>query len=128
MKRILLADDEAHISRMLSERLKREGFEVVCAHDGEEAWELAQEQTPDLVVTDLQMPVMSGLDLARALRGHAPTAQTPLIMLTARGYVVDAKERAEVGITEMHPKPFSVRHLVERVRALLGENGAREAA
>jgi DNA-binding response OmpR family regulator len=128
MKRILLADDEPHISRMLCERLTREGFEVVCARDGEEAWELAQEQTPDLVVTDLQMPVMSGLDLAKALRGHGPTAKTPLIMLTARGYVVDGQERAEAGITEMHPKPFSVRHLVERVRALLGVSGAREAA
>lgn len=128
MKRILLADDEAHISRLLCERLKREGFDVVCARDGEEAWELAQEQAPDLVVTDLQMPIMSGLDLARCLRGHGPTAQTPLIMLTARGYVVDVKERTEAGITEMHPKPFSVRHLVERVRALLGESGAREAA
>ncbi len=116
---ILIADDEAPISHLLSRKLEQEGFDVMVAQDGEEAWELAQERTPDLVITDLQMPFMSGLDLAHALRGHEPTSRIPLIMLTARGYVLEPEVLQAARITELHAKPFGLRRIVERVKALL---------
>ncbi|MBX3363264.1 MAG: response regulator [Phycisphaeraceae bacterium] len=116
---ILIADDEAPISHLLRERLLHAGYDVLVAQDGEEAWELAQERTPDLVITDLQMPFMSGLDLAHVLREHPPTADIPLIMLTARGYVLDPQVVASAKITELHAKPFGLRRLLDRVAALL---------
>lgn len=128
MHRILLADDESHISHLVAQRLEQEGFAVRVARDGEEAWEMAQDEAPDLVITDLQMPHMSGLEFAVALRRHEPTAHIPVIMLTARGYVLESETLGEARISELHSKPFSVRRLVERVKVLLNGLGAPERA
>ncbi|MCB9844959.1 MAG: response regulator [Phycisphaeraceae bacterium] len=122
--RILLADDEAHITHLVARRLEALGYEVLVACDGEEALHLATEHAPDLIVTDLQMPYLSGLDVATRLRQTEAGRDIPIIMLTARGYALSTEQVAPAQITEMHSKPFSVRRLVERIEHLLRERGA----
>ena len=83
--RILLADDELHIRRAAEFKLKRE-YEVLCAEDGQEAWEMILEDRPDVLVTDLQMPRMTGIELIEHIRANEATADLPVILLTAKGF------------------------------------------
>lgn len=117
---ILLADDEAHITFVVARTLEKAGFSVVIARDGEEAFELAREHRPDLLITDLQMPHMSGLQLCQRLKANPETAGTPAIMLTARGYVLDTGEVARTNIRMVLSKPFSAREILQRARDVLG--------
>ena len=127
---ILICDDEPHITHVVSSRFRREGYEVLIANDGEEAFELAREHTPDLVITDLQMPYTSGLELALRLRCNTSTATTPVIMLTARGYVLDSDDVRATNIRQVMSKPFSAREIVRLASTILnGESDQkREAA
>src|SRR5688572_23620648 len=84
--RVLLVDDELHILRAAEFKLKRQGYEVVCALDGEEAWERIGESRPDIVVTDCQMPRLNGLELIERIRQTPDLADLPVIMVTAKGY------------------------------------------
>lgn len=130
MNRVLLADDELHILRAAEFRMKRHGFEVVCANDGEEAWEILNEQRVDLLVTDFQMPRLSGLDLIRRLRERPELRSLPVFMLTAKGYELPQRELAEtLGIIEIIDKPFSPRELCDRVQKELDrtQEAARSA-
>ena len=120
-KTILVADDEAHILHVVSMKLRNAGYEVVTAMDGEEALELCGAEPPDLVITDYQMPIMSGLEFCRALRTSDATKHIPAIMLTARGFDIEPTEMAEAGIAAVLAKPFSPREVLERVRGLLGK-------
>ena len=117
---ILLADDEAHITCVVAQKLRSSGFQVVVARDGQEAYELACRAAPALVITDLQMPRMSGLDLALKLRETPSTSQLPVLMLTARGYILDPAVLAKTNIRQVVGKPFSARDLVKRVFETLG--------
>lgn len=117
---ILLADDEAHITCVVAAKLRGVGFAVVTARDGEEALDLALRSPPDLVITDLQMPRLSGLELACRLRENPSTASVPVIMLTARGYIAETHELARTNIRRMMSKPFSAREVVRHVTELLG--------
>lgn len=119
MYRVLLADDEAHVTHLVERRLCESGYSVRVARDGEEAWAIAQEWSPQLVVTDLQMPYMNGLELSRLLRTLPETRSIPIVMLTARGYGVTSAEREEAGLVNLLPKPFSVRKLVAMIDELL---------
>ena len=116
---ILLADDEAHITCVVAGKLRASGFQVMVARDGEEALELARHSTPQLVITDLQMPRMSGLELALQLKLDGPTSQIPVIMLSARGYHLEQKDTEESGILMMISKPFSPRQLLAAVDDVL---------
>ena len=128
MPTILLADDEAHITCVLAQRLRTAGFAVVAARDGEEAFDLALKTRPAVVVTDLQMPRMSGLELALRLKEAASTSGTPVIMLTARGYIVEAPTMERTNIRHVIGKPFSAKDIVRRVVELVGESAKSEAA
>jgi DNA-binding response OmpR family regulator len=126
---ILLADDEPLITCVVAQRIRGAGYTVVVAHDGEEALELAQENPPNLVVTDLQMPRMSGIELAQRLQSHGPTANVPVIMLTARGYILQSAD-APSNIKHLMSKPFSPKEVLAKIDALLGRSpaaGARAA-
>ncbi len=117
---VLLADDEAHITCVVAQKLRNSGFQVFEARDGEEAYELACRVSPALVITDLQMPRMSGLDLALKLRETPATGLIPVLMLTARGYILDPKLLAKTNIRQVMGKPFSARDLVKTVLETLG--------
>jgi two-component system, OmpR family, alkaline phosphatase synthesis response regulator PhoP len=119
-KRILLCDDELHILRAAEFKFKRAGYDVICATDGQEGWDRIQESPPDIVVTDCQMPRMSGLALAEKIRTTPATAHLPVIMLSAKGFELSAEElRAQYGIRCLMAKPFSPRELFTRVESIL---------
>jgi len=119
-KRILLCDDELHILRAAEFKFKRAGFDVVCANDGQEGWEQIEKRQPDIVVTDCQMPRLSGLGLAERIRQTPATADLPVIMLSAKGFEISPDElRAKYGIRCLMAKPFSPRELFARVEAVL---------
>lgn len=125
---ILLADDEAHVVLILARRLEAEGYRLSEASNGREALDAARREPPDLIITDLQMPQMSGLELAQVLRADSATAQIPLIMLTGRGYTVDSEALSRTNICELRPKPFSARAIVQLVAEILGRGGAMAVA
>jgi two-component system alkaline phosphatase synthesis response regulator PhoP len=121
-KRILLCDDELHILRAAEFKFKRAGYEVLCAGDGQEGWERIQEFRPDIVVTDCQMPRLSGLGLAERIRNSPHTAEVPVIMLSAKGFELSPEElRTNYGIRCLMSKPFSPRELFARVEAVLAD-------
>lgn len=128
MALVLLADDDAHVSCLIARKLEQCGHEVLVARDGEEAWQIAQESLPALVVTDLQMPYLTGIELARLLKGHAATASTPVIMLTARGYVLAPEQLAQTNIKHLESKPFGVKRLVGLIEETLAATGAGRAS
>ena len=116
---ILAVDDEAHILHVVSLKLKNAGYSVLTANDAEEALELAAGTPVDLVITDFQMPGMSGLDLARSLHAEPGRRNLPVILLTAHGLALEQVELAHAGITACLFKPFSPRDLLAKVHQLL---------
>jgi two-component system, OmpR family, alkaline phosphatase synthesis response regulator PhoP len=116
MPTILVVDDEPKITQLVRDYLERAGFTVRTAHDGREALMRARTDRPDLVVLDLGLPLLDGLDVTRQLRREG---STPIIMLTARDDEVDRVAGLELGADDYVTKPFSPRELVARVRAVL---------
>ena len=122
-KKVLVADDEAHIRHVLGLKLANAGYDVVTAMDGEEALELCLAERPDLVCTDLQMPYLSGLELSQKLQENDQTRRIPILMLTARGFELQPHEMASAGVVDMLSKPFSPREVLEKVQHLIGQAG-----
>ena len=118
-KTILVADDESHILHVVSLKLRNAGFRVVTARDGQEAFEMALQEHPDLLITDYHMPQLSGLELCRKLKQDPATQNIPAIMLTARGYHLEPHDTEQSGILRMLSKPFSPRHLLATVNEVL---------
>lgn len=118
-KTILVADDESHILHVVSLKLRNAGYRVVTARDGQEAFETAQAERPDLIITDYHMPQLSGLELCRKLKQDPSTQNIPAIMLTARGYHLEPHDTEQSGILRMLSKPFSPRHLLATVNDVL---------
>ncbi len=119
-KTILVADDESHILNVVSLKLRNAGFKVITARDGQEAYELANTEKPDLLITDYHMPQMSGIELCRKLKESDATAKIPAIMLTARGYSLEPGDTEQSGINQLISKPFSPRQLLTAVNEVLG--------
>jgi two-component system phosphate regulon response regulator PhoB len=117
--RVLIAEDEADIRDLLAFHLERDGYEVSRARTGTEALRLAQDRHPDLLVLDLMLPEMNGLEVCRRLRQDAATAGLPIVMLTAKGDEVDRVVGLEMGADDYIVKPFSPKEVVARVRAVL---------
>jgi two-component system, OmpR family, alkaline phosphatase synthesis response regulator PhoP len=118
-KTILVADDETHILHVVSLKLRNAGYLVITARDGQEALEMAQQEKPDLVITDYHMPHLSGLELCQRLKQDPATSAIPAIMLTARGYQLDPADTEQSGILRMLSKPFSPRQLLITVNEVL---------
>ena len=116
---ILVADDESHILHVVSLKLKNAGYRVLTARDGQEALEIAQQEKPDLLITDYHMPQLSGIELCRKLKADPATSSIPAIMLTARGYELEPADTEQSGILRMLSKPFSPRHLLSTVEEVL---------
>src|SRR3974377_1874448 len=115
--KILIVEDEPNMVAGLRDNFEYEGFQVITAFDGVEGLERALKDSPDLVVLDVMMPRMSGLDVCKQLKAKRPSI--PIIMLTARGQEVDKVVGLELGADDYVTKPFSIRELLARVKAVL---------
>jgi len=124
-ERILVADDEASIRRILETRLKMVGYEVITAADGEEALEAFQKHNPDLIILDVMMPKMDGYGVTREVRRNS---DVPIIILTALGDVSERITGLELGADDYVVKPFSPKELEARVRAVLRRTNEKEIA
>ncbi|MGV8058330.1 MAG: response regulator [Smithellaceae bacterium] len=125
-KTILVVDDEKDIVELVAYNLEQGGFVVIRAYDGEKALELVKVKKPDLVLLDLMLPGINGLDVCRIIRGNPEMAATPIIMLTAKGEDIDKVVGLEMGADDYITKPFSVRELVARVRTVLRRSEIRD--
>lgn len=117
--KILVVDDEEDILNLLVYNLEKEGYLVCRALDGREALRVVKAEKPDLIILDLMLPEIPGLEVAKTLRKDADTASIPIIMLTARGSEIDTVLGLEIGADDYVTKPFSVRELAARVKAVL---------
>lgn len=121
-RRIIVCDDEPYITRTVSMKLSKAGFHVETAPHGEAAWKLIQQEVPDLLITDCQMPRMSGLELLRCLRSYPDTRHLPVILLTAKGFELDENRLTqELWVAHVVYKPFSPRELLALVCDVLEE-------
>ncbi|MEN6407023.1 MAG: response regulator [Thermoguttaceae bacterium] len=121
-KRVLLCDDEIHILRAAEFKLKKAGYDVHVANDGQEAWEAIQQQKPDVLITDCQMPRLDGLGLVQKVRADSQLADLPIFMLTAKGFELSHDDlAAKWDVRAVIAKPFSPRELLRQVDAALGE-------
>jgi len=123
-KKALVVDDEFHIVQVVSIKLKNNGFEVLTAENGSVAYNLACETKPDVIVTDYQMPVMSGLELIEKLRANPQTAQIPVIMLTARGFAIEDEAKEKLRVSACLSKPFSPREVLQTIEETLRQSVA----
>jgi diguanylate cyclase (GGDEF)-like protein len=121
-ERILVVDDDEDIARFVQISLEIEGFQVFVAHDGEAALEAVQEHQPDLVILDLMMPTIDGVEVTKKMRANAMTSALPIIMLTARGQTVDKVLALTAGADDYIVKPFETMELVARIRSTLRRN------
>jgi len=126
--RVLIVEDEPDIRALVVHHLKREGYQVSAACSGEEALRQVQAALPDLVLLDLMMPAMDGLEVCRRLRQDPATAMLPIVMLTAKGDEIDRVLGLEIGADDYVVKPFSPKELLARVRAVLRRSRAAPGA
>ena len=117
--RIFVVEDDEDIAELVAHHLRREGFEIKVFHSGGDVMELVRQQPPDLVVLDLMLPGLSGLEICRMMRAEAAIATVPIIMLTARAEEEDRVHGLELGADDYLTKPFSPRELIARIRAVL---------
>jgi len=120
-RQILIVDDELHIVQVLAVKLKNAGYRVLTAVDGEEALTVATKEQPDVIITDFQMPYMTGVELCRALLDQPVTASIPVYILTARGYALDDDDLKLENIKEVLYKPFSPRAILGKVESLFAD-------
>ena len=118
-EKILAIDDEEDILELVRYNLEKEGFKVTCAETGEAALKKAESENFNLILLDLMLPGIDGLEVARRLKNNAKTSAVPIIMLTAKGEEADVVTGLELGADDYITKPFSPRVLVARVRAVL---------
>ena len=117
--KILVIEDDKSLAGILEYNLSKSGFEVACAHDGQNGLEQAQLKLPDLVVLDVMIPIMDGLEVCRRLRAIPETQDILILMLTAKGEETDQVVGFSVGADDYVVKPFSVKILLERIKSLL---------
>jgi CheY-like chemotaxis protein len=122
IRRIFVADDEPYVTTILASKLRLMGAHVTTCSDGEETFARAAENPPDLIITDYQMPVMSGFEMSLRLRQDPRTQSVPVIMLTARGHHLTEAQVAKTNIKAMFAKPFSAKEVLAKVHELLGPN------
>ncbi len=118
-EKILIVEDEKDIIKMLEYNLKKEGFKVIDARDGEDALDLAMREYPDLILLDLMLPGIDGLEVCKSLKKETKTASIPIIMLTAKSQESDKVVGLELGADDYISKPFSPRELIARIKAVL---------
>src|SRR5512143_937989 len=125
MNKILIVDDEPDIVELVTYNLKKDGFRVATASGGDEALDKIRKGAFDLVVLDLMLPGIQGVEICRIIRNDPKTAGTPIIMLTAKGEEVDRVIGLESGADDYMTKPFSSRELIARIKAVLRRTGEK---
>ena len=118
-RKVLVVDDEVHIVHVVAIKLRNNGFEVIAADNGAEGLKLALAEKPDIIVTDYQMPVMTGIELVEQLRQHEETKDTPVIMLTARSFAIPQQQQDDLRISGCLSKPFSPKELLGNIEDVL---------
>lgn len=117
--KVLVADDEIHIIHVVAIKLRNNGYEVIAANNGAEAYDLACREKPDIVVTDYQMPLMTGIELITKLRATDTTRDIPVILLTARSFAVTQEQQETLGVSSCLSKPFSPKELLKTIQDIL---------
>jgi CheY-like chemotaxis protein len=120
-KKVLIVDDEIHIVHVVAIKLRNNGYEVISADNGAEAFDLAMKEKPDIIVTDFQMPVMTGMELVEKLRQHGETKDIPVIVLTARSFAIPQEQQKKLQISGCLSKPFSPKELLGNIEDVLYE-------
>lgn len=118
-KKVLIADDEIHIIHVVAIKLRNNGYEVIAANNGAEAYELACSEHPDIVVTDYQMPFVTGVELIDKLRKNEDTRHIPAVLLTARSFAIAQEAQDSLGIEACLSKPFSPKELLKTIEDIL---------
>jgi CheY-like chemotaxis protein len=118
-RKVLVVDDEIHIVHVVAIKLRNNGFEVVTAANGAEAFELACEEHPDIIVSDYQMPIMSGLELIEKIRQTDSVRDIPVILLTARSFAIEDDTKDYLRISQCLSKPFSPKELLRSIEDVL---------
>jgi two-component system alkaline phosphatase synthesis response regulator PhoP len=117
--KVLIADDEIHIIHVVAIKLRNNGYEVVAANNGAEAYDLACREMPDIIVTDYQMPLMTGIELIEKLRKGEDTRDIPVILLTARSFAISQEQQESLGVANCLSKPFSPKELLKTIQDIL---------
>ncbi len=123
---ILIADDEVHILHVLGLKLHNAGYLVVTAANGRDALEIARRERPSVIITDYQMPYVTGIELAEQLAIYPETRETPVLLLTARGASLTSAYLDQANITSVITKPFSPREVLARVQELVAQRVSPE--
>jgi two-component system phosphate regulon response regulator PhoB len=126
--RLILVDDEPYVTSTLAARFRKEGYEVRTANNGEDAFALAVGSPPDVLITDYQMPVLSGYEMSVKLKTDPRTSQLPVVMLTARGHHLSSEQLLLTNIQVVFSKPFSARELLAKVNQIIAVKPAPIAA
>jgi DNA-binding response OmpR family regulator len=127
MPRVLVVDDDPQVLKLLRVNFELEGFEVMSATNGEEALELVGRDTPDVVVCDVMMPGIDGLEVVRRLRAHPDTVSLPLVVVSAKAQRADVRAGLKLGADEYVTKPFDPAELIEIVQRLLDDRSKRDS-
>jgi DNA-binding response OmpR family regulator len=125
--KILLVEDHEEIWDFLSRRLKRRGFDVVVAQDGQQGLDMARAENPNIILLDMNLPVMDGWAVAKHLKDNAATSRIPVIALTAHALSGDREKALEAGCDDYHPKPVDFSRLLSQIETALGRVGATGA-
>ena len=125
---ILVVDDDPVILKLLEVNFEMEGFTVLVAHDGEEGIEVARQDRPDVIVSDIMMPKRSGLELVTELKGDPETSDIPIILLSAKAQNADVRTGLDSGADDYVTKPFEPLDLVDRVNRLLEARASRRTS
>ena len=120
-KRILIVDDEVQLVEMVKMRLEAAGYEIISAYDGQEGFDKAKKNKPDLIILDLMLPKMDGYKVCGLLKNDARYSKIPIIMFTARVQEEDVRLGKDLGAEEYVMKPFEPKILLDKIKKLLGE-------
>jgi len=123
-KKILVVDDEVHIVHVVAIKLRNNGYEPIVAGNGQEAYELAVSENPDIIIADYMMPIMSGLELLEKLRANEQTKDIPFILLTARNFAIDDTRQQQLRVSQCITKPFSPKELLRTIEDILYQQEA----
>ena len=124
-KKVLVADDEVHIVNVVAMKLRNNGFDVITADNGADAYKLCCEEKPDIIITDYQMPQMTGIELIEKVRSNPEVRHIPIIMLTARGFAIEDEQKERLNVAECLSKPFSPKELLSHVESVLQSSAVR---